>query len=95
MSVEKKMRRARKKEQRRAAREHYRKNRDLGACFVKDCQNNGDLTTHCELCEFKVQACTDHSEAGRDKAKRHLLLKHPAKTLPTLVLGVLRGQSLE
>lgn len=79
-------------------REHYRKNRELGACFLnekEDCQNNGDLKTHCRFCDFVVQACTDHSVQGRNKAKRHLLLKHPAKTLPAVMLGVVRGQSLE
>lgn len=78
-------------------RKHYHKNRELGACFLNDqgCQNNGDLKTHCRFCDFVVQACTDHQHEGRNKAKRHLHLKHPVKTMSTVVLGVLRGQSLE
>lgn len=91
--LEKKARRARKL----AARKKYKAERELGACFLNDqgCNNNGDLITHCNFCDFKVQACTEHQELGRDKAKRHLMLKHPAKTLPALMMGVLRGQSLE
>lgn len=98
--MEKKIRRAQELASRRAERKHYRENRDIGSCFLQEdkevnCQNNGDTTTHCRFCDFKVQACTLHWEAGRNKAKRHLMLKHPAKTLPTLVMGVLRGQPLD
>jgi hypothetical protein len=91
------MARAKKQADKKKAREHYQENRDLGACFLNEegCQNNGDMTTHCRFCDFKVQACTQHNQLGRNKAKAHLMLKHPAKTLPTLVMGVLSGRSLE
>jgi hypothetical protein len=81
----------------RDARENYRKNRELGACFLneKGCQNNGDLITHCKFCDYKVQACTEHSVLGRNKVKRHLHLKHPVKSMSAVTMGVLRGQSLE
>jgi hypothetical protein len=90
-----KMDRARAATARKAAKRDYQNNRELGPCFADECQNNGDSITHCRLCDFKVQACPEHSMAGRNKAKKHLLAEHPAKTVPTLVLGVLRGQSLD
>ena len=93
--AEKKLARAKRVAAAKAAKADYKAQRDLGPCFVQGCSNNGDLTTHCTFCSFKVQACTAHSVMGRDKAKRHLMLKHPAKTLPTLMMGVLRGQSLD
>lgn len=95
--LERKANRRTRLAEKKAAQKHYRENRELGACFLngKGCQNNGDLITHCTFCDFKVQACTEHQELGRNKAKQHLLLKHPAKTLPTVILGALRGQSLE
>ena len=93
--LQKKINRARVLAERKAAKQNYAKNREIGDCFVKDCQNNGDLKTHCTFCDFAVQACTAHSVEGRNKAKRHLMLKHPTKTLPALVMGTLRGQSLE
>ncbi len=92
------MKRKSKAAKRKAAKQYYEENRELGACFLNEkegCQNNGDLITHCTFCDFKVQACTGHQQAGRDKAKSHLLLKHPTKTIPAVVMGVLRGDSLE
>jgi hypothetical protein len=96
--MKRKMARAAKTEAKGRAQKNYRENRELGACFLNEkenCQNNGDLITHCTFCDFKVQACTAHSEAGRNKAKKHLMVKHPAKTLPTVIMGVLGGRSLE
>ena len=93
--AEKKLARVKRVAANRAANKLYKDQRDLGPCFVKGCSSNGDLTTHCTFCTFKVQACTEHSPAGRDKTKKHLMLKHPAKTLPAIMMGVLRGQSLE
>ncbi len=93
-----KMKRAKEAADHKAAKKHYRENRELGACFLnekEDCQNNGDLKTHCRFCDFVVQACTDHQVLGRNKVKHHLYLKHPTKTLPAVMLGVIRGQSLE
>lgn len=93
--LEKKINRANKLKARKEAKKKYEDERELGPCFVKDCQNNGDLITHCNFCDFKVQACTGHNPDGRNKAKRHLLLKHPAKTVPTVIAGVLGGRSLD
>jgi hypothetical protein len=91
----KKIARERRKAERKAARAEYIRNRDLGACYIKGCRNNGDFTDACRFCDFKVQSCTFHHPLGRQKAKQHVLLKHPTKAIPTVMMGVLRGQSLE
>jgi hypothetical protein len=95
--IRRQMKRKGTAKKKRDERDFYRRNRELGTCFLheKGCQNNGDLITHCTFCDFKVQACTEHSVLGRNEAKKHLMLKHPAKTLPTVIAGVLGGRSLE
>jgi len=93
--AEKKLARAKRVAAAKASSKDYRAQRELGPCFVEKCGNNGDSILHCNFCAFKVQACSEHYATGRNKAKRHLMLKHPAKTLPTLMMGVLRGQSLD
>lgn len=80
---------------RKEARKHYRDNRELGPCFLSGCENNGDFKDACRFCEFCVQSCTEHHEQGRNKAKRHLFVRHPAKTIPAVMMGVVRGDSLE
>ena len=93
--LEKRLNRSKRVQADKEERKEYKENRELGPCFVKGCSNNGDMKTHCRFCDYVVQACTGHQIDGRNKAKKHLYLKHPTKSIPAIMLGVLRGQSLE
>jgi hypothetical protein len=87
--------RAGKISKRKAARQEYVANRELGPCYIKGCGSNGDFKEACRFCDFEVQSCTLHHPMGRQKAKQHLFLRHPVKTVPTVIMGAIRGQSLE